>query len=177
MRLRNTRLLASPLRSSAGFSLMEVMVAMGIIAIIMGFFGTGIFQALSIQRTWIDDVRATRELRTGINWFTSDALNAETVDLTDCGGAPCVTLAWTDQGLTCRHTAVYKMSSTTLVRVLDNTTTTPVADGVVSGGTSFSLSIRLLTFDLEVDASPGKTAATSVNTYLRKEKTPPGVDC
>ena len=156
---------------------MEIIVAMGIIAIIMGFFGSGIFQALSIQRIWIGDAVATRELRTGVNWFTSDALNAETVDTTDCGAAPCVTLAWTDQGLTCRHTAVYKMASTTLERVLDNTTTTPVVDDVVAGGTSFSLSIRLLTFNLEVEAAQGDTASTSVDTYLRKDKTPPEVDC
>ena len=150
---------------------------MGIIAIIMGFFGTGIFQALSIQRSWIDDAVATRQLRNGVNWFTGDALNAETVSLVDCGAAPCVTLAWTDQGLTCRHTAVYKMASTTLERVLDNTTTTRAAKNVVSGGTSFSLSIRLLTFNLEVEAAQGDTATSSVTTYLRKEKTPPGVDC
>ena len=156
---------------------MEIMVSIGIISLIMGMFGSGIFQALSIQRTWRDNMVATRELRTGVNWFTSDALNAETVDLTDCGTTPCVTLAWSDQSLACRHIAVYKMASTTLVRVQDNTTTTTVSDDVVSSGTSFSLSIRELTFNLEVDAAQGNTATTSVKTYLRKENTPPEVDC
>jgi orotate phosphoribosyltransferase len=52
-----------------------------------------------------------------------------------------------------------------------------VVEDVVSAGTSFSLSIRLLTFDLEVEAAQGDSATSSVDTYLRKEKTPPETDC
>ena len=169
--------LATFSRSSSGFSLMEIIVAIGLLSVVMGFFGSSVFQALSIQRTWRDDVVARRELRSGVSWFTADALNAETVNLADCGDAPCVTLAWTDLAANCRHTAVYKMASTTLVRLLDNTTTTAVVDDVVSGGTSFAVSSRVITFGLEVTAAQGDTASSTVNTYMRKQTTPPAGAC
>ena len=58
-------------------------MAVGILTLAMGLVGRGVFQVLSIQRFWRDDVVATRELRHAGSWFAGDALNAEAIDLAD----------------------------------------------------------------------------------------------
>jgi hypothetical protein len=153
------------LASAAGFTVPEVMVAVGILAVTVGLIGSGVFQVLSIQRFWEDDVIATKELRRAGSWFSSDALNAEVTDLVD--GAPPVsgvTLSWTDtDGVD--HTASYSLVGDTLLRVFDGTAIT-AGRRVVSA--SFSLSEKLITLELEVQSDRGSTESMSLQTYLRQ---------
>lgn len=96
------------LRSSRGFTLIELLVSMSILTVVVGIFGTGMFQVLSIQRFWTDDIVAVREVRHAGSWFAGDALNA--TEVLDAGGVTrltCtpspvvqqVTLTWTDTTL------------------------------------------------------------------------------
>lgn len=48
------------LRSSRGFTLIELLVSMSILTVVVGVIGTGMFQVLSIQRFWTDDIVAVR---------------------------------------------------------------------------------------------------------------------
>lgn len=156
-------------RSSSGFTLIEVIVAIALLAVVLGMFGDSVFQVLSIQRFWRDDVIATKEIRHAESAFAGDAFNADSVDLVGCGAAPCVTLAWTDISGVPRQ-AIYTLSGDDLVRQFVVATTTvshrPVARNVVSAG--FSLSGQILTFTLEAKASRGGTATSTLQTYLRK---------
>ena len=51
-------------------------VAISIITVVSALFASGVFQVLSIQRFWRDDVVATKELRRAGSTFAGDALNA-----------------------------------------------------------------------------------------------------
>lgn len=60
----------------------------------MSLLGGAIFQSLSIERFWVDDVKATRDLRHIGTWLARDGLNAQdildpntTISLAN-GGAP-----------------------------------------------------------------------------------------
>ena len=47
------------LEDSRGFTLVEVLVAVGLLIIVAGLVSSSTFQILSVQRTWQDDVLAT----------------------------------------------------------------------------------------------------------------------
>ena len=165
--MRWFRCAQSILKSPSGYTLVEVMVAIGILIAILGLFSGALFQVLSIQWFWRDDVVATKGLRHAGSWFSGDALNAETVDLVSCTSPPsCVKLSWTDATTsTITHLATYSLSVDELVRDYDGIQTI-VARDVLSA--DFSLSSKMLTFDLSVKGPKGETATTSLRTFLRK---------
>ncbi len=160
------------LTRSQGFTIVEVVVATGLLSVTLGLIGTTVFQSLSIERFWRDGAVATKSLRHATSQFSRDALVAQTVDL-NCPSQPsCVILSWTDSN-DVPHTATYSLvdnptdqfcSTQWLVRDLDGAQTT-VACGAVS--TAFSLSGNVLDFDLEVEGDLGTTKSISLQTYLR----------
>ncbi len=151
--------------SSQGFTLVELLVTVGFIALAMGLMGGGLFQALSIERFWQDDVIATKDLRNAGSWFSRDAFNADNTDLVDGALAvSSVTLTWTDAD-SISHTASYSIVGDRMVRDYDNAQHT-IARRVVSAG--FSLSGKMLRFDLEINASRGGTESSSQDVYLRR---------
>ncbi len=155
------RLLTSP----RGFTLLEVLVIVGIFTIVTGLVGRNVFQTLSIQRFWREQVVATKELRHAGSIFAGDAVYAQITSLVD-GAAPVtsVTLDWTDKtGVP--HTATYTLSGNILFREYDGATIS-IARHVVSAG--FSLSGRMLTFDLEVEAEGDQTDSISHQVFLRR---------
>ena len=165
MRRLKARFRSLFLGSSLGFTLIEVLVSVGILGITMSLVGGALFQAFAFQRHRFDDVIATKELRHANSWFAGDALNAEETDLV--GGAPPVdstTLTWTD-GQGNLHTVSYGLVGSSLMRNDDGDQIT-LARHVISVG--FSLSAEVLTFDLEVEAAGGGTESTSLQTYLRE---------
>ena len=155
---------ASNARASAGFTIVELLVAVGILTMSVGLVGSGMFQALSVERSWSDNVLATKGLRHAGSWFSSDAFNARTTDLFD--GAPPsgeVSLSWSDAESS-SHTVRYQVSGDNLVRTFDGVETV-VARQVTSA--AFSLAGQVLTLDLEVEAAQGSTETMSHRSYLR----------
>ena len=156
--------LAFSMRDNAGVTLVEMIVVTGIVSVSVGLVGGGIFQVLSIQRTWRDDVSATRELRHAESWIARDAFNTMTTDLiADDPSVDTMTLQWTDSTETV-HTVVYGLSGPFLERT-EGSEVTQVARAVTAVG--FSLSGQTLTFDLTVEAESGGTESTNLETYLR----------
>ena len=163
-KMRELRALKRLFAKAHGFTIAEAIVAIGILTLGLSLVGSTVFQVLAIERFWRDDVVATRELRHAGSRFAADALNAETVDLID-GALPTnsVTLDWMDQTSTPR-TVTYVLVGDTLFKDVGGAQIT-LARQVISA--EFSLSGRLLTFDLEVQAQPGSTQDMSLQTYLR----------
>ena len=152
-------------KRSDGFTLVEALIAVGILTLGLGLVGSTVFQSLAVERFWRDDVIATKELRHADSRFAGDALYTEATSLVD-GAAPVntVNLTWTDTGGV-SHTAVYSVTGDNrLVRDLNGMQSTLARDVVQTG---FSLNGRLLTFDLEVEADRGTTKTSSLQTYLR----------
>lgn len=184
------------LSTSSGFTLAETLVALSIMGLGLGLVGSGIFQSLVIERVWVDDVIATRDIRHADSWLSEDALNAHEVcdaatnaKLTPGGGiVDSITVVWyefadpNDLPVTycdgvlsanyTRHEVTYVVVGTELQRLI-------VTDGlqlakssltrrVVSAGFSLSASGDVLSFDLEVEAEEGQTEFTSLQTFLRK---------
>lgn len=160
------------LTGASGFTLAEVLVAVGILTMASGLVGSSMFQVFSVERFWRDDVVATRQLRHANSWFAGDALNAETTNLNDGDlPVPSLNLTWKDMdGAT--HTAAYSVSGQhSLIRTFDGAAIT-LADNVVLAG--FSLSGNILAFDLEVEAGQGETKTMRLQTALRSMAIPSG---
>lgn len=152
------------LTDCAGSTLFEVIVGIGILTAMGGVISGGLYQVLDSNRTWSDDVLATKDMRNAQSWFVSDAMNAMTLSLAD--GAPATTtvaLGWADsEGAL--HTSTYSRIGTNLVRSFDGTQTY-VARRVVSS--TFSRSGQTVTFVINVTAAEGEYESSTVNTYLR----------
>ena len=165
------------LGSSRGFTLIELMVSVTILTIVTGIFGAAMFQVLSIQRFWTDDIRAVREIRHAGSWFSGDALNA--TDVLDAGGVnrlTCtpspsvqqVTLTWTDTSGTA-HNVVYSVTGDELLRDFDsNGTPLVLASGVVANSISFTLCGNTLRVNMDVQADRNTTDKLDLITYMRK---------
>ena len=165
--------------SSRGFTLIELLISVSILVVVVGIFGAGMFQVLSIQRFWTADVKATREVRHAASWFAGDALNA--TDVLDAGGVTrltCtpspsvqqVTLTWTDTS-GASHNVVYSVSGEELLRDFDsNGSPLTLADRVVANSVSFTLCGNTLRLNLDVLADRNTTDSLDLITYVRKLK-------
>ncbi len=165
--------------SSRGFTLIELLVSISILSVVTGIFGAAMFQLLSVQRFWTDDIQATREIRHAGSWFAGDALNA--TDVLDAGGVDrltCtpspsvqqVTLAWIDSSGS-PHNVVYSVSGDELRRDLDsNGAPLTMADRVVANSISFTLCGSTLRATMDVLADRGTTETLDLLTYVRKLK-------
>ena len=165
------------LGSSGGFTLIELLVSISILTVVVGIFGAGMFQVLSIQRFWTDDVRAVREVRHAGSWFSGDALNA--TDVLDAGGvtrltcAPNpsvqqITMTWTDAS-GAPHNVVYSVTGDELQRDFDsNGTPLIMASRVVANSISFTLCGNTLRLNVDVLADRDTTDKLDLITYVRK---------
>jgi len=165
------------LRSSRGFTLIELLVSMSILTVVVGIFGTGMFQVLSIQRFWTDDIVAVREVRHAGSWFAGDALNA--TEVLDAGGVTrltCtpspvvqqVTLTWTDLA-GAPHNVIYSVTGDELRRDFDsNGTPLVMASQVVASSISFTLCGNTLRLNMDVLADRGTTDNLDLITFVRK---------
>ena len=62
------------LRRGMGFTLVEVMAAIGILSLLVGAVTTGLFQTLHIEAKWEDDAMAARETRSAVSWYGATTL-------------------------------------------------------------------------------------------------------
>ena len=153
-------------RSEQGFTLVELLVGVGILTVTMSTIGTSLFQALGTQQGVIDDGRAIGELRKGLSWFAEDLRKASSTDLMDGASAvSSATFMWTDKynDAGTDHTSGYNLVATDLLRTYNGSTHT-VARRVVSA--SFSRSGSKITLQLEIDAGAGTTRTHSLSPTL-----------
>ena len=150
------------LRDHSGLTLMELLVALGILAVVGGASTVATFQVMSIQGKWRDEVRQATELRHAGSAFARDAFNSASTTLADPNSATTtVGLQWTDA----KGTTTLKQ----LVRILSingsQVGQTQVARNVVSA--TFSRSGKVVTFDLTVKVGDSAATTRSLDTYLR----------
>ena len=163
--------------SSRGFSLVELLVSGSILTVVVSIFGTGMFQVLSIQRFWTDDVIAVKDIRHAGSWFAGDALNA--TDVLDSGGVnrlTCspnpsvqqVTLTWIDSS-GAAHNAIYSVTGDELRRDFDgNGSPLVIAGGIVANLVSSTLCGSSIQLNLDVLGDRNSTDNLDLITFMRK---------
>lgn len=157
-------LLRKFIADSAGFTLMEVVVAMGLLSLAVSMVGAGIFQTIRAEAFWQDGVVATRDLRHAGSWFAGDALSTKTTNLVDATPMATVTLT-TVAG----NVITYDEVANELVRHHDNGSNLVMAANVES--VSFLLTGDVLEMTLVVNTdgtnNDTNTESMSLDTKLR----------
>ena len=185
------------IRRSRGFTLVETLIAVSIMTMMLGLVGGGIFQSLSIERFWLDDVVATREVRHAESWFAGDAMNAEEVcaagaelapGATSIGSVVLVRYEIIGSGALplglCTlvvDTTQYDLFTTTYTLTGTSLTRTTEKNAVGSSQQTITLSKRisgadfirstagdLITVQLDVNAERGATESSSLAIFLRR---------
>ncbi len=155
------------LNSQKGFTLVEVLVAVGLLVVVMSSLGMTMGHALASETKIIDDGLAINEMRKGFSWFASDMKRAKATDLTDGGpAAASVTATWTDQyqGAGTAHSVTYALVNGNLVRTYDGASHT-VGRNVSS--VAFSRAGNTVVAQVTVEVRPGFTRMLSVKTVKR----------
>ena len=98
------------LRREKGFALVEVLLAMGITALVTGVLGTAIFQILDRSASGQDTLRALSDIQNAGQWIYLDGEKAEASDLIN-SAAPVnsMTLTWSSESTphTARNSSVF----------------------------------------------------------------------
>jgi len=132
-----------------GIVLLELVVAAGITAMIVGVLGSAIFQMLGVSERGSGRLKVLHDLESAAYWINLDGGRVEASDLTP-GAQPvdAMTLSWTEGDEP--HSVTYSLSGTNLQRNHNGEVST-VARYVSSVG--FSLSDGLIT--VAMTSSPG----------------------
>ena len=141
-------------RTEAGVTLVEALIAIGILTAALTMVGMPLSAALNKDEDFRAELGATTTLRRASGWVSRDAFTAETISVLD-SSAPVdtMTVDWLDTGGV-PHNASYNVWGSDLVRTIDG------APFVVARGVNtvaFSRAADLLTFALDVQAASGST--------------------
>ena len=147
------------LKHQRGFTLVEILLAMGITALVTGVLGTAIFQIFDRSAQGQDTLRALSDIQNAGQWMYLDGEKAETSDLiNNAVPVSSMTLSWTAEGTP--HTAVYTFTNTELIRDHNGVQTT-VARYLSEA--EFSIVDELITAKLT--SSPGSAGVSKDVTY------------
>lgn len=152
------------MKQERGFTLVEILLAMGITALITGVLGTAIFQIFDRSATGQDTLRALSDIQNAGQWIYLDGEKAETSDLLN-NAAPVssMTLSWSTEGAP--HTAVYTLTNSELVRNHNGVQTTVAR---YLSGAEFSIIDNLITAKLTSSpGSGGVSKEVSYNVWVR----------
>jgi prepilin-type N-terminal cleavage/methylation domain-containing protein len=136
----------------AGMTLIEMLVSLGISAVIIGGLGVAVYMIMNVTGRGNAEIAALQDLQRSSYWINNDARMARTTDLTD-GANPenDVSLTWLDATDNPPSSRFY-LSGTQLLRNYDGTVN--VAAQHVSSA-EFSIDSGVLTYTV-VSAPPGR---------------------
>lgn len=139
------------MREQRGFSLAELVIAIAVTGIIIGFLATAIYQMLSITSYGNDRLTAAHELQNAAHWFHRDGQKAVSANI---NGGLDLTISETT-------TITYALSGTELLRTSGASQMT-LAKNITSA--AFSVDNRLITMSL-TSAPEGQYDISTNGTY------------
>jgi len=141
-------------KKQAGFTLVEVLLALGITALIAAPMTTGIYQINNVSVRIDNRLRTLNDLQQAGRWLYTDGEVAESTNLVD-NGPPTNTMSFTwNNGQA--HTSTYSLSGTELQRNHNGNVITVarfISDAM------FSISNQLIT--VELTSSPGNSSSVN----------------
>lgn len=154
-------------RGEAGFTLVELLVASAITALVVSLLSAATFQFLKVTDRGHDRLSVLRDHRTAFQWLNRDAQMA--VSELATVGPSSVTLQWTDVVSGTTYQSSYAQSGDELVRTLTVNgapSSQTVARNLAPSGFSASKSGDLLTVSI-TSAKDGVTQTRTETIYMR----------
>ena len=154
------------LNGEDGFTLLEAVIAVGILSVVAGLFSMATFQVLAAQRTWQPNAEAIRDLRRSGSIVAGDVLNAATTTLVhDAAAVSSAEFSWTDVNDNLFEVKYDLHQSDTTLRRTINGVQSDIAENVQT--LEFSRAGRLVTFYVEVSAAGGVNKNRTLSTFMR----------
>jgi type II secretory pathway pseudopilin PulG len=132
-------------------TLIEMLIAMGISAVVIGGLTAGIYAIMDVTGRGNAEITALRDIQSASYWISNDAQMAREAILAEGEPATGLTLEW-DDSTGSPHTSSYTLTDTELVRNYDDILTT-VAWNVSS--VEFTVNADVLTYTV-LSAPPGR---------------------
>jgi len=95
-------------KNQKGFTLVEMLIAVAITAIIVGSVTTAIFQVFTGNARTSNHMTAVRQAQEAGYWVSHDAQMAQSANTTGASGFP-LTLTWTDWESSSGHQVIYSL--------------------------------------------------------------------
>jgi len=153
-----------------GFTLIELIIAIAIAALITGGITAAIMQILTINTRASNHMVAVRQVQQAGKEVSKDALQAQAVNATTPSQGFPLTLTWTEWGTNQTHTVTYtledmsgglkKLQREHFDSALNSTTTTIVAEYISSA--SFVQLPSAVVYDFTVTATVGDQSETRI---------------
>ncbi len=104
------------MKGQAGFTLVEVLIALVIAGLIAGFLGTFVYQTILVTNSGNDRLLVSDDLRSAAAWLTQDGQMADFA--TSSAAASSLVLSWTDaySGANIGYQAAYAVAGSELRR-------------------------------------------------------------
>lgn len=156
-----------------GFTLVEVLAALGILSVAVALASNRLFQDFSFQTSHQDKAVTTKRLRHAGSWSSGDALNAqpawdENGDPVDrLSASDSVTLSWTGSDGT-MHSSIYQVAGDSFKRDYGGRIN-HLANRAMAGPAGFIHCGNLLTIDLEAEDEAENARKPVLWTYLRRQ--------
>jgi len=160
--------------SQRGFTLMEIMVAISLVALIAVSVSSATFQILRQSIKNRDYTSASQSTMNAVHWMSRDAEMAQTIQTGVNHGFP-LTLRWIDWGSSV-YQSVYSIENGVLKREYshtgDGSVQTVLANYVdtVSGNTTIVYNNKILTVKITASIGSGSSVTTVTSTreiYMR----------
>jgi hypothetical protein len=160
-------------RGEQGLGLVELVISLGISALILSTLGMVMIATLRNTSSGRDQQQATQQIRNGLFWLNQDTQSGVAGLATVAAGD--VTLQWTDYSTDSEYTSRYQQSGSTLVRTLTVdglSSSRTIATNVVASGFSASMTGNAVTYTITV-ANGASSESRSETAMMRVGSLPP----
>jgi len=148
-------------RNEKGITLMELVMAMGVTAVILGSVTATLWQVFAMNSRSINHMTAVRQVQSAGYWVSRDALMAQTVSPTAPSGFP-LRLIWTDWGGVV-HDVTYSIVNNRLKR--SQGASDSFIASYIDSATACSWSDGKLILTVKATVGSGSTAGTETRVY------------
>jgi len=155
-------------RNEKGMTLVELLIAMAVTAIILGGITATLWQVFTVNSRSVNHMTAVRQVQSAGYWVSQDALMAQSVNATMASSA-ILQLKWIEwDGVV--HDIVYSIDNNSRLKRTNGASESIIASHIDPAQTNCSFTGGKLIFTVKAKVGSGSTAGTESRVYEVKPR-------